>query len=149
MWRYRLWLWGPSLGESLYINEKYMCRRDNSWSCDDIGSYYCPYWSCVSWATWERTKHASLLHKGTAAPNCTPGTCNPVNFTVLRPSDWTWGHIIGIRIDEKGLDPETLMHLKLVTVTHKSSSYQVFHSFYEKMKNFPSLQKLKTFLLTG
>jgi hypothetical protein len=130
-------------------NEKYMCRGDNSWSCDDIGSYYCPYWSCVSWATWQRVKHAALLHKETAAPIFTPGTCNPVNFTVLKPSDWTWGHIIGIRIDEKGLDPGTLMHLKLVTVTHKSSSYQVFHSFYEKMKNFPSLQKLKTFLLTG
>jgi hypothetical protein len=25
------------------------------------------------------------------------------------------------------------MHLKLVTVTHESSSYQVFHSFYEEM----------------
>jgi hypothetical protein len=41
----------------------------------------------------------------TAAPNCIPGTCNPVNFPVLKPSDWTQGHVIGIRIDEKGLDP--------------------------------------------
>jgi hypothetical protein len=27
------------------------------------------------------------------------------------------------------------MHLELLTVTHESSSYQVFHSFYEKMRN--------------
>jgi hypothetical protein len=112
-----------------------MCRRDNSWPCDDVGSYYCLYWSCVSWATWERTKHTALLHKGTVAPNCTPGTCNPVNFTVLRPSDWTRGHVIVIRIDEKGLDPGSLMHLKVVTVTHEISSYQVFHSFYEEMRS--------------
>jgi hypothetical protein len=72
-------------------NDKYMCRRDNSWSCDDVGSYYCAYWSCALWATWERTKNIALFHKGTAAPNCTPGTCNPVNFTAFKPSDWTLG----------------------------------------------------------
>jgi hypothetical protein len=27
------------------------------------------------------------------------------------------------------------MHLRLVTITHKSSSYQVFHSFYKEMEN--------------
>jgi hypothetical protein len=27
------------------------------------------------------------------------------------------------------------MHLKFVTVTHESASYQVFHSFYEKMRS--------------
>jgi hypothetical protein len=73
--------------------------------------------------------------QGEAASDCTHGTCNPVNFTVLKPSDWTQGRTIGIRIDGKGLDPGSLMHLKLVTVTHKSSSYQVFHSFYEEMRN--------------
>jgi hypothetical protein len=97
--------YGDLAWERAYMSN-YMCRRDNSWPCDDIVSaYYCPYWSCVSWATWERTKHAALLHTETASPNCTPGTCNPVNFTVLKPSDWTWGHVIGIRIDEKDLDP--------------------------------------------
>jgi hypothetical protein len=49
----------------------------------------------------ERIKHAALLHKGTAAPNCTPGTSNPVNFTVLKPSDWKRGHIIGNQKDDK------------------------------------------------
>jgi hypothetical protein len=55
-------------------------------------------------------------------PDCTSGTCNPVNFTVLKPSDCTQGKVISIRIDGKALDPGSLMHLKLVTVTHESSS---------------------------
>jgi hypothetical protein len=45
----------------------------------------------------ERIKHAALLHKRTAAPNCTPGTCNLENFTVLKPFDWTEGHVTDIR----------------------------------------------------
>jgi hypothetical protein len=94
-------------------NEKYMYRRDKSRPRDDVGSYYCPYWSCVSWATWQRAKHATLLHKGKAAPDCTHGACNPVNFTVLKASNWTWGHIIGIRISGKGLDPRTLIPMRV------------------------------------
>jgi hypothetical protein len=70
-----------------------------------------------------------------AAPDCTPGTCNPVNFTVLKPCNWKQGHIVSIRIDGKGLDPKTLMHLKLVSIISKSSSYQVFHSFYEELQS--------------
>jgi hypothetical protein len=66
-------------------NDKYMCKGDTSWPCNDVGSYYCPYWGCVSWATWQKEEHCS--HKGTAAPDCTPGTCNPINFTVLKPSN--------------------------------------------------------------
>jgi hypothetical protein len=38
-------------------------------------------------------------------------------------------------MDKKDLDPESLIHLKLVTITNESSSYQVFHSFYKEMKN--------------
>jgi hypothetical protein len=57
-------------------NGKCMCRGDNSRPCDDVGSYYCPYWVCVSWATWQRAEYAALLHKGTAAPTApmAPGT---------------------------------------------------------------------------
>jgi hypothetical protein len=33
-----------------------MCWGDNSWPHDEAGYYYCPYWSCVSWATWQRAK---------------------------------------------------------------------------------------------
>jgi hypothetical protein len=50
----------------------------------------------------------------------------------------TWTEIISIRIDGQGFDPGTLLHLKLTAVTHESSPYQVFHSFYEEMSdNFP------------
>jgi hypothetical protein len=63
--------------------------------------------------------------------------------------DWTWGHIIGIRIGGKDLDPGSLMYLKLVTVTHDSSSYQVFHSFYEEMRNeFSISAKAKNLFLS-
>jgi hypothetical protein len=65
----------------------YMCQGDNSWPCDGVCSYYCPYWGCVSWATWQRAKYTALLHKGITAPNCNPSTCNPVNFIVLKPSN--------------------------------------------------------------
>jgi hypothetical protein len=88
--------YGGLTWERVYTSDdKYMCRRDNSRSCDDVGSYYCSYWNCISWATWQR----ALLHRGKAAPDCIHGTCNPVNFTVLKPSDWTQGHVIDIRID--------------------------------------------------
>jgi hypothetical protein len=102
-------------------NDKFMCQGSNSWPCDDVG-YYCPYWGCVSWATWQRAKHAALYHKGKAAPDYTHGTYNPVNFNVLKLSDWSLGQIISIRINGKGLDLGSLMNLKLVTVTHETSS---------------------------
>jgi hypothetical protein len=48
------------------------------------------------------------------------------------------GQIISIRINGQGLDPRTLLQLKLITATHESSSYQVFHSFYQETPNkFP------------
>jgi hypothetical protein len=57
--------------------------------------------------------------------------------------------IIGIRIDEKGLDPGTLIHFKVVTTTHEISSYQVFHSFYEEMRcKFSISSKAKNLFLS-
>jgi hypothetical protein len=68
-------------------NDKYICQGD--WPCYDVGWHYCPYWSCVSWVTWQMAEHSSaLLHKGMTTPDCTLGTCNPINFTILNPTDW-------------------------------------------------------------
>jgi hypothetical protein len=53
------------------------------------------------------SKHTALPHEGTAAPDCTRGTCNPANFTVLKPSDWTPGKVINRKTDKQGLDPES------------------------------------------
>jgi hypothetical protein len=95
-----------------------------------------------------KKKYAALLHKE-GCPKLHSWSCNPLNFTVLKPSDWTWGYAIGIGINEKGLNPGTLMPLKVVTVIHKSSSYQVFHSFYEKMSsNFSISAEAKNFFLS-
>jgi hypothetical protein len=125
-----------------------MCQGDSSWPCNNQSYHFCPYWSCVSWATWHGATHLALLQKGTTTPNCSQGTCNPVNFSVLKPSDWTQGQIISIRIDGQGFDPRTLLHLKLTTVTHESSPYQVFHSFYEEMPDkFPISVTTKNLLI--
>jgi hypothetical protein len=65
------------------------------------------------------------------------------------PSNWTWGHVIGVRADEKGLDPGTLMHLKVVTITHEIFSYQVFYSFYEEVRSrFSISAKAKNLFLS-
>jgi hypothetical protein len=125
-----------------------MCWGDNTRPSDDVGSYYCPYWGCISWATWQKAEHAAPFARG-QLPDCTPGTCNPVNFIILMPSDCEQRHILSIRIDGKGLDPRTLMHIKLVTITRESSSYQVYHSFYEEMRSefFVSIKAKTLFLL--
>jgi hypothetical protein len=38
-------------------------------------------------------------------------------------------------INKKDADPSTLLHFKLITITHESSSYQVFYSFYKEMQS--------------
>jgi hypothetical protein len=59
------------------------------------------------------------------------------------------GRVISVKIDKKGLDPESLIHLKLVTVTHESSSYQVFHSFCKEMRSeFYISDKVKNLFLS-
>jgi hypothetical protein len=40
------------------------------------------------------------------------------------------------------------MHLKLVTLSHESSSYQVFHSFYEMRNEFSMSAKVKNLFLS-
>jgi hypothetical protein len=64
VWRYRLWLWGVAWERASTLNDKHMRWGDNSWPCDDVGSYYCPYWGSVSWATWQSAKYAALLQRG-------------------------------------------------------------------------------------
>jgi hypothetical protein len=89
--------------------------------------------------------HSAVLQKGTPIPDCTLGNWNPGNFTILKPSDWEQGCAVGITINGKGYDPRILLHLKLVTINHESSSYQVLHSFSEEMKSeFPISEKTKT-----
>jgi hypothetical protein len=124
-------------------NDKYMCQGDNSWPSDDVGSYYCPYWSCASWATCRGLSLQPSVTKG-KLPLTAPLAPVTVNFTVLKPSDWTWGRIIGIRIDGKGLDLGSLMHLKLVTVMRVPLT-KFFTPFMRRRGvNFPSLPKRKT-----
>jgi hypothetical protein len=96
---------GACVGKGPIHQMKNICARGhNSWPCGDEGYHFCPYWSCISWAAWHWATDLALLQKGTTTPNCSQGTCNPVNFTVLKLSDWTQGQIISIKIDGQGLD---------------------------------------------
>ena len=67
------------------------------------------------------------------------GTCNPVNFTVLDPGDskWKTDCQIGILIYGQDTDPGTMLYFRRVTVTHKITIHQVFHSLYEEMQKGP------------
>jgi hypothetical protein len=46
---------------------------------------------------------SALLQKEVATSNCSLGTCNPINFTILKPSGWEQGHKICIMINGKGV----------------------------------------------
>jgi hypothetical protein len=94
-------------------------------------------------------EHSALLCKETNTPDCTVGTCNPVNFLILKPTDWEKGLMVDIMINGKGTDSGTLLHFKLITITHENSSYQVFHSFCEEMwSEFPISPKTKNMFLS-
>jgi hypothetical protein len=46
---------------------------------------------------------------------------------------------------KKEADPGILLHFQLILITHKSSSYQAFHSFCEEIQvSFPSQLQPKT-----
>jgi hypothetical protein len=141
-------LWGLSLRKAEYrLNDNYMCPKNNPHV-----SYWGPmkdlYWTVQCW---QRKGPITLLQRGETASDCTLGTCNPVNFTIFNLSEpnWEMRQSIGILIDGKGEDPSTLLHFRLITITHESSTYQVFHSFYEEMKSeFPVSVKTKNLLLS-
>jgi hypothetical protein len=68
---------------------------------------------------------------------------------ILKPSDWEQGCTVGIKINKKRYDLRTLLHLKLITINRKSSSYHVFHSFYEEVQSeFPISDKTKSLFLS-
>jgi hypothetical protein len=124
-----------------------MCLENNP-HASYFGSYeelYYPYWGCEVWATWQKKGATALLQKGEANSDYTLGTCNLVNFTIFNLSEPNWEveQAIGILID--GRVPGTLLHSKLITVTHESSSHQIFHSFMRRCGvSFLSLSRPKT-----
>jgi hypothetical protein len=145
---------GALAWERVYmLKDKYMCLQATSCvsGCASYEEFYRPYWGCLVWVTWQRKGATALLQKGEATSNCTLGSCSPVNFTIFNLSEPNWGigQATGILIDGKGEDPSTLLHFRLTTITHESSSYQVFHSFYEEMKSeFPISVKTKNLFLS-
>jgi hypothetical protein len=127
------------------LNDKYTCPKDDSGTstCASYEQLYCPYWGCERWATRLKgevhTSHgtAILLQKREATPDCTHGACNPVNFVIfnLNETGQEVGKKFDILIHKKETDPGTSLHFQLIMLTHENSSYQVFHSFYEKIQS--------------
>ncbi|XP_042096426.1 endogenous retrovirus group 3 member 1 Env polyprotein [Ovis aries] len=119
-------------------NDKYMCQLASPRSsCYGDPWFYCPYWSCVTWATWEYKSKIARLQKGTASPSCKLGTCNPVNFTIFNPGDLKWktGVKIGIYIHGTGADPGTVLEFRHISVLLQSSLHKVFYSFHEETES--------------
>nr|AEO17024.1 envelope glycoprotein [Dasyprocta leporina] len=129
-------------------NEKYMCPWKGDW-CSGIGEFGCVYWSCVGQATWQK---GSSLKRLKPPPSCSLGTCNPVTLNILDPQDpeWEEGKDFGLRIDGRGLDPGTVVHIKRRTYTLATSSLQVFHSSYkEVIKPLPQIPSVSQNLFMG
>jgi hypothetical protein len=105
------------------------------WWC---GFLWLPLLGLCSWATWQRAKYIALLHKGIVAPTA---PLAPVILWISLYLSHRITHIISIKVDEKGLTWDSNAP-KLVTDTHESSSYQVFHSFYEEIKSKFSIKNL-------
>jgi hypothetical protein len=92
-----------------------------------------------------------LFYKKGSKPQLHLGTCDPVNFTVsnLNETGWEVEKKSDILIYEKGRDSGTLLHFQLIMITHESSSYQVFHFFYEEIQSeFPISVKTKNLFLS-
>nr|XP_040139654.1 endogenous retrovirus group 3 member 1 Env polyprotein-like [Ictidomys tridecemlineatus] len=128
---------------SYRFQHKYMCEQHISfWArCRAMDEFYCPYWGCESWTTWDKGDKVAILQKGTAPPDCTTKTCNPVNFTIYNTNEprWKEGFMIGIRIHGWGTDPGILLYFQRVTVTLQTASHQITHSFYEKGNTLPPI----------
>ena len=121
------------------------------WGTASSGCQECTYWSCVSWATWDKGGKTAALQKGTAPPDCQTKSCNLVNFTIYNAIEpkWKEGFIIGIHINGRGIDPGPLLHFQKVTLTLQAASHKVFYSFYEEIKNTlpPTLATTKNLFL--
>jgi hypothetical protein len=62
---------------------------------------------------------------------------------------WKLWKNVDILIYKKETDPGTLLHFKLIMITHESSSYQTFHSFYKETKReFPISVTTKNLFLS-
>jgi hypothetical protein len=77
-----------------------------------------------------------LLQKSVTTSGCHLGACNPVNFTILDPEDHKWKNDqqIAIYIYRQCKDLGNISYFKKITVSHKASSHQVFHSLYEEIE---------------
>jgi hypothetical protein len=71
------------------------------------------------------------------------------HYFQLKETDWEVGKKFDILIYKKETDPSTLLHFQLIIITHDSSSYHDFHSFYEEIQSeFPISVTTKNLFLS-
>ncbi|XP_060549331.1 endogenous retrovirus group 3 member 1 Env polyprotein-like [Pantherophis guttatus] len=130
-----------------YIHQdKYICPQ--KWprqykgknECNAPDERYCPYWSCIAWATWQTVSKQSsaVLKIVSVKSDCSKGSCNLLNFTIFNPEHFIsqWGPQFGIRICGSGKDPGTLIYLRLLTMSETGHDLQqyFFRDFWEETK---------------
>ena len=55
------------------LQDTYMCDSSATtvWNGgQDVMSFYCSYWGCESWTTWDKGDKTTVLHKDMAPPDC-------------------------------------------------------------------------------
>ncbi|XP_063148928.1 endogenous retrovirus group 3 member 1 Env polyprotein [Candoia aspera] len=128
------------------LEEKYLCafpfpeghngRAANEPECDAQDWNYCPYWKCVTAATWTQQPMRGLrlkLQKGVAQSDCKIGECNPVIMTLtpVKPLTYTYG----ILIYGKGSDPGAIIRLEVKSIIQEiGEERSITWSVYETLK---------------
>ncbi|XP_070610881.1 uncharacterized protein [Erythrolamprus reginae] len=105
---------------SYAINHKYVCASGQV-DCRPIDHKYCPYWECVTFATWTQGVTGKMqfsLTKGMVDPNCKLGQCNPMILSFTPVQVLKSPIPFGLQIDGKGSDPGMVLSLEISTSTH-------------------------------
>lgn len=100
---------------------KYLCFKSRQkGDCDNIGEFYCPYWSCPHAHSRAPGSGVRLLRP---PANCSLGRCNPIAYDIRDPGDPKWSQevIAGVRIDGKGIDPGAIIKIVKSWVVNPTS----------------------------
>nr|XP_054106947.1 endogenous retrovirus group FC1 Env polyprotein isoform X1 [Callithrix jacchus]XP_054106948.1 endogenous retrovirus group FC1 Env polyprotein isoform X1 [Callithrix jacchus]XP_054106949.1 endogenous retrovirus group FC1 Env polyprotein isoform X1 [Callithrix jacchus]XP_054106950.1 endogenous retrovirus group FC1 Env polyprotein isoform X1 [Callithrix jacchus]XP_054106951.1 endogenous retrovirus group FC1 Env polyprotein isoform X1 [Callithrix jacchus]XP_054106952.1 endogenous retrovirus gro len=96
----------------------YLCPGDHpDTSCQQVYEFFCPYWTCVTLATYSGgpTQSSTLsIARNSLPKTCTIGACNPLTITIHNPNSahWYFGMTWGLRLYVTGFDYGTLFTIQ-------------------------------------
>uniref|UniRef100_A0ABM5FV82 Endogenous retrovirus group 3 member 1 Env polyprotein n=1 Tax=Pogona vitticeps TaxID=103695 RepID=A0ABM5FV82_9SAUR len=132
------------------VQHKYM---GDSSKCGSGTYLFVPAWSCVRWATWSTTDRTAILRKVPVKSDCTWGSCNLVNFTILQPEEWDkkdkwgksmWDKTFSILINGKGKDPGAPVKIVQVKEYRVGEDLRRYMDFWKEVVTDPWEQSLTT-----